>query len=126
MSRNGDCWDHAVMESFFSSLKTERTSRKNYQTRDEARADVFDYIVWSLAGRGSGAIWKEQPRTWVSQKGCRPYARPSLMLLSSEIPARDLPACGRFHTASGRGCVKTPIQDRCGTTIAARRSPDQL
>jgi putative transposase len=44
MSRNGDCWDNAVMESFFSSLKTERTSRKNYQTRDEARADVFDYI----------------------------------------------------------------------------------
>ena len=32
------------MESFFSSLKTERTSRRNYQTRDEARADVFDYI----------------------------------------------------------------------------------
>ncbi len=44
MSRSGDCWDNAAMESFFSSLKTERTSRKSYQTRDEARADVFDYI----------------------------------------------------------------------------------
>jgi putative transposase len=44
MSRSGDCWDNAAMESFFSTLKTERTSRKNYQTRDEARADVFDYI----------------------------------------------------------------------------------
>lgn len=44
MSRRGDCWDNAAMESFFSSLKTERTSRKNYATRDEARADVFDYI----------------------------------------------------------------------------------
>jgi putative transposase len=44
MSRSGDCWDNAAMESFFSSLKTERTSRRNYQTRDEARADVFDYI----------------------------------------------------------------------------------
>jgi putative transposase len=32
------------MESFFSSLKTERTARKTYQTRNEARADVFDYI----------------------------------------------------------------------------------
>jgi putative transposase len=32
------------MESFFSSLKTERTARKAYQTRNEARADVFDYI----------------------------------------------------------------------------------
>jgi putative transposase len=32
------------MESFFSSLKTERTERKIYRTRNEARADVFDYI----------------------------------------------------------------------------------
>ena len=44
MSRSGDCWDNAAMESFFSSLKTERTARKLYRTRDEARADVFDYI----------------------------------------------------------------------------------
>ena len=32
------------MESFFSSLKTERLSRKVYRTREDARADVFDYI----------------------------------------------------------------------------------
>ena len=32
------------MESFFSSLKTERTSAKTYRTRDQAKADVFDYI----------------------------------------------------------------------------------
>ncbi len=44
MSRKGDCWDNAAIESFFSSLKTERTRRKNYPTRDDVRADVFDYI----------------------------------------------------------------------------------
>jgi len=44
MSRSGNVWDNAAMESFFSSLKTERTQRKLYRTRDEARADVFDYI----------------------------------------------------------------------------------
>lgn len=44
MSRAGNCWDNAAMESFFSSLKTERTARKTYRTRDEAKADVFDYI----------------------------------------------------------------------------------
>jgi putative transposase len=45
MSRKGDCWDNAAMESFFSTLKAERVSRKpRYRTRDEARADVFDYI----------------------------------------------------------------------------------
>ena len=44
MSRAGNCWDNAATESFFSSLKTERTARKTYRTRDEAKADVFDYV----------------------------------------------------------------------------------
>ena len=44
MSRSGNVWDNAAMESFFSSLKTERTGQKTYRTRDEPRADVFDYI----------------------------------------------------------------------------------
>lgn len=44
MSRSGNVWDNAAMESFFSSLKTERTARKVYRTRDQARADVFDYV----------------------------------------------------------------------------------
>ena len=44
MSRSGNVWDNAAMESFFSSLKTERIGRKTYRSRDEARADVFDYI----------------------------------------------------------------------------------
>ena len=44
MSRSGNVWDNAAMESFFSSLKTERTARKMYRTRRDAKADVFDYI----------------------------------------------------------------------------------
>jgi len=44
LSRSGNVWDNAVMESFFSSLKVERVDRKLYRTRDQARADVFDYI----------------------------------------------------------------------------------
>lgn len=44
MSRAGNVWDNSAMESFFSSLKTERTARKVYRTRNAARADVFDYI----------------------------------------------------------------------------------
>ena len=44
MSRRGNCWDNAATESFFSTLKTERTNRSHYLTRDAARADVFDYI----------------------------------------------------------------------------------
>lgn len=44
MSRSGNCWDNAAMESFFSSLKTERIGKKVYRTRAQAKADVFDYI----------------------------------------------------------------------------------
>jgi putative transposase len=44
MSRAGNVWDNAAMESFFSSLKTERISGRTYRTRNEAKADVFDYI----------------------------------------------------------------------------------
>ena len=44
MSRSGNCWDNAAVESFFSSLKTERIRGQVYRTRDQARADVFDYI----------------------------------------------------------------------------------
>lgn len=44
MSRRGQCLDNAVAESFFHSLKTERVRRKIYQTRNDARADLFNYI----------------------------------------------------------------------------------
>ena len=44
MSRKGNCWDNAVVESFFHSLKTEWTADILYKTRDEARADVISYI----------------------------------------------------------------------------------
>jgi putative transposase len=44
MSRAGNVWDNAAMESFFSSLKIERTARQTYRTRAQAKADVFDYI----------------------------------------------------------------------------------
>jgi putative transposase len=37
-------WDNSVMESFYSTLKIERCHRRRYATRQEARADVFDYI----------------------------------------------------------------------------------
>ncbi len=44
MSRRGNCWDNAVAESFFSSLKKERIRKQVYRTRDLAKADIFEYI----------------------------------------------------------------------------------
>ena len=45
MSRKGDCWDNAVVESFFGSLKSERVHWRSYQTREEARGDIVQYIA---------------------------------------------------------------------------------
>ena len=44
MSRKGNCWDNAAMESFFHSLKTEWVVFEDYKTRSEARSSLFDYI----------------------------------------------------------------------------------
>ncbi len=45
MSRKGNCWNNAVVESFFGSLKSERVHWHSYQTRQEARADIDEYIT---------------------------------------------------------------------------------
>ena len=44
MSRKKDCWDNAVAESFFNNLKNELIYYQRYQTREEAKAAIFDYI----------------------------------------------------------------------------------
>ena len=44
MSRRGDCWDNAPMESFFSTLKRERVHRRRYWTRQEAMEDLGRYL----------------------------------------------------------------------------------
>lgn len=47
LSRLGDCWDNAVVESFFHTLKVERLQRAPYRTREDAKQDLFEYIeVW--------------------------------------------------------------------------------
>jgi transposase InsO family protein len=44
MSRNGNCYDNATMESFWSTLKLELIYRRNFATRAQARSEIFDYI----------------------------------------------------------------------------------
>ena len=44
MSAKGDCWDNAVAERFFHTLKTERVYGQKYATREEAKRDIFEYI----------------------------------------------------------------------------------
>ena len=44
MSRKGDCWDNAVVESFFSTLKTETDPGHVWKSRNQARTAIFEYI----------------------------------------------------------------------------------
>ncbi len=81
MSRAGNVWDNSAMESFFSSLKTERTARKVHRTRDEARADVFDYIERFYNPRrrhsklGYLSPWSSRPALcWLNLLSTKPAA----------------------------------------------------
>ena len=44
MSRKGDCWDNAVAESFFHTLKVELVHRSRFRTREEAKRKIFEYV----------------------------------------------------------------------------------
>ena len=44
MSRSGDCYDNAVAESFFSSLKNEWLHKNTFESRNQARSEIFKYI----------------------------------------------------------------------------------
>ena len=64
MSRKGNCWDNATSESFFNSLKNERVHGSRYETRDEARTDLFEYIeVFYNRRRRHSALGGQSPAT---------------------------------------------------------------
>ncbi len=69
MSRKGDCWDNAVSESFFGSIKTERISDSNYKTRGDVRRDIFDYIeMFYNCRRRHSFIENKSPQQWELEK----------------------------------------------------------
>ncbi|WP_233581821.1 IS3 family transposase [Flavobacterium macacae] len=54
MSRKGDCWDNAVAESFFKSLKTELTYGNKLITKEQMELEVFEYIeIWHNKKKGT-------------------------------------------------------------------------
>lgn len=62
MSKKGDCWDNAVAESFFHTLKTELVHHCDYETREEAKASIFEYIeVYYNRQRSHSANGYEAP-----------------------------------------------------------------
>lgn len=62
MSRKGDCWDNAVSESFFATLKSELIETRIWETREEVRAAIFEYIeVWYNRERLHSSLGYESP-----------------------------------------------------------------
>ncbi len=62
MSRKGNCWDNAVAESFFATLKMELVRDEDWHTRDEARAALFEYIeVWYNRVRRHSTLGYKSP-----------------------------------------------------------------
>jgi transposase InsO family protein len=69
MSRKGDCYDNAPMESFFHTLKTELVMHCDYKTRDDARASLFDYMeVFYNRQRRLSPISYEDPLPFEAMK----------------------------------------------------------
>lgn len=65
MSRKGNCWDNAPMESFFGSLKRELVHRVRFATRQEARLALFDWIeVWYNQKRRHSSLGNVSPETF--------------------------------------------------------------
>jgi putative transposase len=68
MSRRGNCYDNAVVESFFCSLKKEKIRRYIFRTRQEAKADIFDYIeVFYNRARRHQHLGNISPQAFESQ-----------------------------------------------------------
>ena len=72
MSRKGDCWDNAPMESFFKTLKVEEVYQRRYATRDEARQSIFEYIeIFYNRQRLHSALGYETPDAFEAQTNTR-------------------------------------------------------
>lgn len=62
MSRKGNCWDNAIAESFFKTLKTEMVYHRKFETRAQAKLEIFDYIeVWYNRKRRHSALDYKTP-----------------------------------------------------------------
>jgi transposase InsO family protein len=65
MSRRGNCWDNAVAESFFATLKKELVRNRAFDTRERARAEVFEYIeVFYNRQRAHSLLNYESPESF--------------------------------------------------------------
>ena len=86
MSRKGNCWDNAVAESFFSTLKCELVHDASFQTRSEARQALFEFIeVWYNRERLHSSLGYVSPATFEQMKGKAAIAAQALCLPAAAV-----------------------------------------
>jgi transposase InsO family protein len=70
MSKKGDCYDNALMESFFGTLKEECVERQTFSTRDEAKKVIFEYLdVFYNRQRKHSSLGYVSPADYEKMKG---------------------------------------------------------
>jgi transposase InsO family protein len=80
MSRKGNCWDNAVAESFFKTLKTEMVYQQTFRTREQARLAVFEYIE----------VWYNQKRRHSALGYLTPCQKEKQYLIKQTMPQNNL------------------------------------
>ena len=91
------------MESFFSNLKTERCNRKVYSTRDQAKADVFDYIE-----RFYNARRRHSTIGYPKSSGVRKLSRKSLSRCQAKRGQLRISDCGAARNSVH--CIRIPSE----------------
>jgi hypothetical protein len=120
MSGKGDCYDNAAMESFFPSLKVEQTEGKRYVTREEAKADVFEYIE-SYCNRQR----RHSTLDYLSPCDFRSSNRRSMKIGVHKRVARlicRMRRKGNIRTRCGNGVGSTCFRHGTGRSIPVRSS----
>ena len=134
MSRRGNCWDNAVAESFFATLKVELAHEADWATRGQARGEVFEYIEQFYNGqRRHSALGYLSPltfeRRWATEGGTTAMAASPAIAGGSPETTRSVEAPGSTRTRGAAISVSppapsvTPISSIPGILEAAPRTP---
>ena len=128
MSRSGNVWDNAAMESFFSSLKTERIARKTYRTRNQAKAEVFDYIERFYNGssqRTSRYVVERNRLCWAGLGTVGFVARPRTRRRRFFAAGPSRSARLNSQGPSSRGCMAS-ISRRSAASLSVRGATPRM
>ena len=119
VGRTGICWDNAVAESFWSSLKRELVHRHRFATRAHARRAIFAWINWYNQHRLHSTLGYLSPTTWEKQYRQKPSPTAARRPHNPVSGQRGDPQCSgsaRGGRSAGRGSRPSRVRDVCSGT----------